>query len=121
MQHAEPRSGAVPAVERSDASEDHLAAVWRALGPLAPCAGFELGSVSASGSGVRTTRTEHVLWKAATLGISAPFRWGRAGVRPEAWIVFPVAMPDFVIDEVGVVHTPRIGVRAALSFELVIF
>ena len=34
MQHAEPRSGAVPAVERSDASEDHLAAVWRALGSV---------------------------------------------------------------------------------------
>ncbi|MGZ6089918.1 MAG: hypothetical protein ACXWUE_41030, partial [Polyangiales bacterium] len=92
----------------------------RAIGPLAPCAGFELGSVGASGTGVRTTRTEHVLWKAGTLGAAAPIHWGAIGVRPEAWIVFPIAMPDFVIDEVGVVHTPRIGVRAALSLELTI-
>jgi hypothetical protein len=97
-----------------------LATCVRVLGPLAPCAGFELGRMTASGFGVRNPASQHVLWKAAAVGVTAPLRYGIVGVRPEAWIVFPIAMPDFVLGDLGRVHTPGVGVRAALSFELAI-
>jgi hypothetical protein len=77
--------------------------------------------MSASGVNVRTPRTDHALWKAALAGLAIPLRRGVLGVRPEAWIVIPIAMPDFVLDDVGTVHSPHVGVRASLSVELTIF
>jgi hypothetical protein len=98
-----------------------LASCVRVLGPVGPCAGFELGRMSANGFGVRNPVSQHVLWKAASVGAAASLWLGPVAIRPEAWIVFPIGMPDFVLVDLGLVHTPKIGVRTALLLEVKIF
>ncbi len=87
---------------------------------LAPCAGFELGRLRAGGFGVRTAKSDSVLWSAALLGGAATLPGRTIGARFEAWIVIPTGRPDFLLEGVGVVHTPRVGVRATLSLEVTI-
>jgi hypothetical protein len=85
---------------------------------LGPCASFELGRMRAAGFGARATNAGSALWSAVLLGLSGGLRGRPIGVRAEAWIVIPTTRPDFVIEDIGVVHTPRVGVRATLLLEV---
>jgi hypothetical protein len=100
------------------------AACWNALPKgifeLAPCLGWEVGDLRASGFGVTSPGSGDTLWSAARTG--ARFAWSplaRLAFFLRAEAIVPVTRPTFVLQSVGAVFRPGPAAgRAGLGIEL---
>lgn len=87
---------------------------------LAPCLGVEAGRLSGAGFGVREPGSGSALWVAGLAGLRGVQTLANGlGVWVGAELVIPVLRPEFVLENVGVVHRPaRAGGRAAIGAEV---
>jgi hypothetical protein len=86
---------------------------------LAPCAGFEAGSMEASGFGVKSPRSGAALWIAPLAEASAAVPLDRRfALRLDLGALAPLRRPTFVLERVGSVHRASALVgRAVLAVE----
>jgi hypothetical protein len=93
---------------------------------LGPCAGLEVGSMSASGFGVRSPGSGSALWIAPLVEATAALpivRFGGGGaffaVRLDVGVLAPIERPPFVLENVGPVFGASAAVgRVALGAEV---
>ncbi|MBX3130614.1 MAG: hypothetical protein KF718_28100 [Polyangiaceae bacterium] len=87
---------------------------------LAPCLGVEVGRLSGAGFGVTEPGSGSALWVAGLAGLrGVEALTDGLGVWVGAELVVPVGRPEFVLENVGVVHRPaRAGGRAAIGAEV---
>ncbi len=106
-----PRGGRRPRLRRRAA---------RARGGLGPCAGVEVGSMSADGFGVRSPGSGSVLWVAPVVEATAALPIGaHFALRLAVGVLAPVERPPFVLENVGTVFGASAVVgRAALGAEV---
>ena len=87
-----------------------------------PCAGTEVGVVSAEGFGISKSYQVHRLWLAFGAGGYAAIALGRhVGVPLHLDVLAPIRRPEFVFSDSvpnRVFQAPAIGVRASLGIEL---
>ncbi|MFO0589237.1 MAG: hypothetical protein U0441_16995 [Polyangiaceae bacterium] len=86
---------------------------------LAPCAGVEIGDMAGTGVGVTTPTTAHQPWFAGALGGRA---WLSLAPRIALFAgldaAIPFLRPRFVIEGLGLVHTPSpVSGRGSLGLE----
>jgi hypothetical protein len=95
-------------------------AVLRAPLELSPCAGLELGSMAATGFGVRSDGSGSALWIAPVAEAAATLPVGQHfAARLDLGVLFPVERPPFVLSAAGTVYTAGAVVgRATLGLEL---
>jgi hypothetical protein len=95
-------------------------AILRAPVELSPCAGLELGSMAATGFGVRSNGSGSALWVAPLAEAAAALPIGRSfAVRLDLGVLVPVERPAFVLSAAGTVYTAAAVVgRATLGVEL---
>jgi hypothetical protein len=81
---------------------------FRAPLALSACAGWELGSLSAAGTGVRTPRRERQLWSAPRVdaGVSWLAPATPLGLSVRLTALAPVTRDDFYLRDLGRVHRP---------------
>jgi hypothetical protein len=95
-------------------------AVLRAPLELSPCAGLEVGSMEATGFGVRTKESGSALWIAPLAAAAVGLPVGQHfAVRLDLAVLVPVERPPFVLTAAGTVYTAGLVVgRATLGLEL---
>jgi hypothetical protein len=94
-------------------------ALLRAPLEVSPCLGLELGSMSATGFGVKANSDGSALWVAPALEASAALPIGRHfAARLDVGLLVPALRPPFVLQGAGTVYTagPVVG-RATLGLE----
>ena len=86
---------------------------------LGPCAGLELGRMSADGFGVRHPGSGSALWIAPLIGATAALSLlPRLALRLDLAALAPVERPPFVLESVGdVFGASRVVGRASLGVE----
>jgi hypothetical protein len=99
---------------------DPFGAGARALG-VSLCAGWEMGRLSGTGSGVKSPREASALWLAPSLQLAFAYRF--PGTRLSLNVLAGGAMPldrnEFVLDGLGTVHQPAsLAARAALGLSI---
>jgi hypothetical protein len=87
---------------------------------LGPCAGVEVGSMSADGFGVRSPGSGSVLWVAPLVEATAALPIGRYfAIRLDVGVLAPIERPPFVLENVGPVFGASAAVgRVALGAEV---
>jgi hypothetical protein len=99
---------------------DPLAAGTRALA-VAACAGWEMGRLSGTGSGVNRPREARALWLAPSLQLALAYRLPdtRVSLSALAGGAMPLDRDEFVLDGLGTVHQPAsLVARAALGISI---
>jgi hypothetical protein len=95
-------------------------ALLRAPLEVSPCLGLEVGSMGATGFGVRTNGGGSALWIAPSAEAAAAFPVGRRfAARLDLGVLVPTERPPFAIMSAGTVYTagPVVG-RATLGAEI---
>lgn len=95
-------------------------AVLRAPLEISPCAGLEVGSMTATGFGVRSDGSGSALWIAplAEAGVALPIG-AHFAARLDLGVLVPLERPPFVLAAAGTVYTAGAVVgRAAVGVEV---
>jgi hypothetical protein len=99
---------------------DPFATGARALG-LSLCAGWEMGRLSGTGTGVNRPRDARALWVAPSLQLALAYRFPdtRLSLNAIAGGAMPLDRDEFVLDGLGTVHQPAsLAARAALGISI---